>query len=516
VRRSAPAISKRITLRFPPDNCGRSVSEQALEQLIATTEQLAEEPLERFLRADDPAVALAAYIENYGGSQLPVTLWLSRQIALIDELIGEQLNRILHHPRLQQLESSWRGLFALAEEASPYDNIRIRLLDISWREICKDLDRAAEFDQSQLFNLIYNGEFGSPGGQPFGVLLGDYAVAHRPYPGHPYDDVDTLRGLTQIAAAAFAPLVVAAAPQLFGIDDFAELSPTINFDSIFRQEEYLKWRALRALEDARFLAVTLPGVLLRQPYRTARFNTLGLHFSEQFDHPDGRGYLWGNSAFALGTILIREFGEVGWFAHIRGMPRDHLGGGLVTGFAALPQAAAGGQRYHILTPALITDNMERQLAELGLMSLCHCYETPFAAFHSNPSLQQPKQLNDKAANANARISAMLQQILCASRFAHFIKVLIRDKVGAFITEKDCERYLHDWLEQYTTGRDDLSWEMRARYPLRSARVQVRELPGKPGSYSCVIHLQPHYVTDQLVSELKLATELTNAAFGTGG
>lgn len=492
------------------------MSDQTLEQVLETTEQLPEGPLERFLRADDPATALAAYIDGYGGSRLPVGLWLSRQVALIDELIDEQLNRILRHPRLRELESRWRGLYALAEEASPYDNIRIRLLDINWREICKDLDRAAEFDQSQLFNLIYNGEFGSPGGEPFGVLLGDYAVAHRPYPGHPYDDVDALRGLTQIAAAAFAPLIVTAAPQLFGLDDFAELNPTINFDAIFRQEEYAKWRSLRMMEDARFVAVTLPGVLLRQPYRERHGHGLGLHFSESFDHADGRDQLWGSAAFAFGTILIREFGEVGWFAHIRGMPRDHLGGGLVTAFPAQSQAVAGHQRYHILTPALITDNMERQLTELGLMCLCHCYETPFAAFHSNPSLQQPKQLNDKAANANARISAMLQQILCASRFAHFIKVLIRDKVGSFITERDCERYLHDWLEQYTTGRDDLSWEMRARYPLRGARVQVGELPGKPGSYSCVIHLQPHYVTDQLVSELKLTTELANAAFGTGG
>lgn len=485
------------------------MSDFSLEQLIATTEQQASSPLDRFLGAADPAAALAAYVENFGASSLPVGLWLSRQIALIDDLIEEQLNAILHEPRLQALEARWRALLALTEEAAPYDNVRIRLLDVSWREICRDLERAAEFDQSQLFNLIYNGEFGTPGGEPFGVLLGDYYVAHRPYDGHPFDDVDTLRGLMQIAAAAFAPLVLAAAPQLFGIDHFAQLSPTINFANIFRQSEYLKWRALRELEDSRFVAVTLPGVLLRHPWRGDQRR--GLHFNERCAAPDGSDYLWGNGAFALGTILIREFGKVGWFSHIRGMPRDHLGGGMVTHFPALPQSAAAGQRHHILTPVLITDTMERELADLGLMSLCHCFETPFAAFHSNPSLQQARQHSDKGASANARISAMLQQILCASRFAHYIKVLIRDKVGAFITEQDCERHLQRWLEQYTTGRDDLSWEMRARYPLRSARVQVRELPGKPGTYTCVIHLKPHYVADQLVSELKLTTELANVA-----
>lgn len=486
------------------------MSNPSIEQLLATTDQQAHSPLDRFLRAADPAEALAAYVEGYGGSTLPAGLWLSRQVALIDELIEEQLNAILHAPKLQALEARWRGLCALTEEASPYDNVRVRVLDVSWREICRDLDRAAEFDQSQLFHLIYNNEFGTPGGEPFGVLLGDYQVAHRPYDGHPFDDVDALRGLIQIAAAAFAPLVLAAAPQLFGVDHFSEISPTINFANIFRQSEYLKWRSLRELEDSRFVAVTLPGVLMRHPYREQQHTVGGLRFNEHNEGDNGEDYLWGNSAFALGTILIREFGEVGWFSHIRGMPRDHLGGGMVTHFTPLPQAASGNQRHHILTPVLITDNMERELAELGLMSLCHCYETPFAAFHSNPSLQQARQHADKGANANARISAMLQQILCASRFAHYIKVLIRDKIGAFVTEQDCERYLQRWLEQYTTGRDDLSWETRARYPLRSARVQVRELPGKPGTYSCIIHLKPHYVADQLVSELKLTTELSNA------
>jgi len=489
------------------------VSDLSLEPLIASTEQQADSPLHRFLREHDPAAALAAYVEGFGGSSLPVGLWLSRQVALIDELIEEQLNAILHTPKFQALEARWRGLLALTEEAAAYDdsNVRVRMLDVSWREISRDLERAAEFDQSQLFHLIYSNEFGTPGGEPFGVLLGDYAVAHRPYEGHPFDDVDTLRGLTQIAAAAFAPLILAAAPQLFGVDHFSELGPTINFENIFLQNEYLKWRSLRDMEDSRFLAVTLPGVLMRHPYRERQHTMGGLRFNEHNDSPGGADYLWGSSAFALGTILIREFGEVGWFSHIRGMPRDHLGGGMITRFAPLPQHASGNQRHHILTPVLITDSMERELAELGLMSLCHCYETPFAAFHSNPSLQQARQHADKSASANARISAMLQQILCASRFAHYIKVLIRDKVGSFLTEQDCERFLQNWLSQYATGRDDLSWEMRARYPLRSSRVQVREQPGKPGTYSCVIHLKPHYVADQLVSELKLTTELANVA-----
>ncbi|TQV66949.1 type VI secretion system contractile sheath large subunit [Exilibacterium tricleocarpae] len=475
--------------------------------------------ISRFLSEPDPAQAIALWIENFAATGtvtgLSTSAWLSRQIALLDELVNEQLNCILHQPKLQQLESGWRGLWRLADTASHYSGVKLKVLNISWREVSKDIDRASDFDQSQLFQLIYSQEFGTAGGEPFGVLLGDYQVSHRPFAGHPYSDIPTLRGLAQIAAAAFAPFICAATPQLFGIDDFETLGQPINFQEVFRQREYIQWRSLRELEDARFLGVCLPRIIMRKPYTAHLVSYGGLLFNEQCEGDSGN-YLWGNPCYAFGTVLIREFGEVGWFAHIRGVPRDYYGGGLVTGFPAIDYGLdSPGTATKILTEMVITDNNERQLSELGLMCLCHCYDTEFAAFQSCPSVQKARQFQGKAETANARISAMLQQVFCASRFAHYIKVMIRDKVGSFAGPGDCEQLLQEWFNRYATAREDLKWDMLARYPLRSARVQVRELPGKPGSYTSIIHLKPHYIVDHLVSELKLTTELALSGFGTG-
>ncbi len=431
--------------------------------------------------------------------------WLSLQIASIDTLIEDQLNTILHHEKFQQLEASWRGLELLTAAASEQHRVKIRFLDVSWREIAKDLQRAADFDQSNLFHRIYNDEFGMPGGEPFGILLGNYQVAHMPYEGHPTDDVEVLRGLAQIAAAAFAPFVCGAAPQLFGLDDFDGLGQPLNYNGIFRSKSYLRWNSLRDFVDSRFVGISLPNVLLREPYTLDQCVRKGLNFTESCH--SNSDYLWGNACYALGTVVIREYGNTGWFSHIRGVPRDYLSGGLVT---SLPKPGFDtGERSvsAMSTSVVITDSAEKSLSDLGFIALCHCYGTPYCAFLSSASMQKPRQFQAKGATANARVSAMLQQILCASRFAHYIKVMIRDKVGSFTEETECEKMLDTWLRNYTTGRDDLSWEMRAKYPLRDFRVQVRGIPGKPGSYSCAIHLKPHYIAEQIISEIKLTTEL---------
>ncbi|MCP5015139.1 MAG: type VI secretion system contractile sheath large subunit, partial [Ketobacter sp.] len=330
------------------------------------------------------------------------------------------------------------------------------------------------------------------------------------YKGHKYNDLEVLQGLAQIAAAAFAPFICGAAPQLFGLDDYQTLGSHLNFQAIFQQQEYIKWRAFRQQEDARFVALTLPRIILRKPHQSVAGE---LPFKERCERP--QHYLWGNAAFAFASVIVREYGDIGWFAQIRGVPRDQLAGGVVTGYDALPIPDGTGV-YHILTDVVITDAIERELSELGLMPLCQCYGVPLAAFHSNPSVHMPKKFESKSATANARISAMLQQVLCASRFAHYLKVMIRDKVGSYTTEKEIEGMLTKWLNQYTTGRDDLSWEMRAKYPLRDVRLQVREMPGMPGQYTCVIFLKPHYIAENLVSELKLTTELSQAGIGSRG
>ena len=475
--------------------------------------------LRQFVMERDFVECLRLWKEAFSISDTPEKVrtkaWLNIQISLIDELINEQLNLIIHHKRFQQIESGWRGIWYLVDTASRYSNVKVKVLDVSWKEVTKDIERASDFDQSQLFHLVYSQEFGIAGGQPFGVLLGDYQVSHRPFAGHRYNDIPTLRGLAQIAAASFAPFICSAAPQLFGIDDYDTLGQPIDFHNIFRQQEYIQWRSLRDLDDSRFLALCIPGILMRKPYNTRLGSYNGLLFKEECDGPNHENYLWGNACYAFGTLLIREFGDVGWFAHIRGVPRDYYGGGLVTAFPAVSYRTDSADTTHkIVTQVVITDQNERQLSELGFLPLCQCYDTPFAAFQSCASLQSPKVYQGKAETANARISAMLQQVFCASRFAHYIKVMIRDKVGSFTSDIECERMLQEWFNQYATSRDDLQWEMLARYPLRSARVQVRELPGKPGTYSSIIHLKPHYIVDHLVSELKLTTELSLAGFGT--
>lgn len=470
-----------------------------------------------FLAENDDVEAFRLWVDLMSptdSSRLQSRRWLAHQIAFIDEIISEQIDAVIHHPRFQALEASWRGIWFLVDAVVNPDNTRIRLLDVSWKDLARDMERAPDFDQSGLFHLIYNEEFGTPGGEPFSVLLGDYYVAHRPFEDHRTDDVFTLQGISRAAAAAFCPFVCSAAPQLFGLDDFDNLGLHINIDEIFRSADYVRWRSMREHDDSRFLALTLPQVLMREPYRDNRRSRSGLRYNEDVTGKDNRRYLWGNACFALGTVLIREFSEVGWFSHIRGVPRDHYGGGLVTQFPT-PAYKTDSSRAMVKmsTSVTVTDQLERELSDYGLIALCHCFQTPYAVFNNCPSLQIPKVYSKKSATANARISSMLQQILCGSRVAQYIKVIVRDKVGSYTTAESCERFLQNWLDQYTTGRDDLSWEMMARYPLREARVVVDEDPSKPGYYSSFVHLKTHYSVDHLVSELRLTTSLSQIDIG---
>lgn len=479
--------------------------------------------LEHFLAEDDPIKALASWAIF---TQLPITArnidtlsdWINRQISDIDDLICEQINEIIHTPRFQEMEARWLGLWRLIDESSHAKNIKVKLLDLSWRELTRDIERSPDFDQSQLFNLVYNEEFGKPGGEPYSILLGDYFVAHQPNARSRYDDIFTLQSVAHTSAAAFAPFICGAAPELFGLNSFEELTPNIDLGRIFSHPEYQRWNAFREQEDTRFIAVTLPQVIMREPHNmrfsAGKTGCKSFRFREDCQGKDASKYLWGNACFALGTVLMREFSDVGWFAHVRGVSRDHLGGGLVTRFRApYSQLDTSLSKAHIVTPAVVTDNMERQLAELGLMSLCQGYDSPYAAFNSCPSLQKPRVYPSKSATANARISAMLQQILCGSRFAQYVKVIIRAKVGSFTNAMDCQRALQSWFDKYTTGREDLSWEMMARYPLRKAQVIVNETPGHSEAYQCVIYLKSHYTVDHLVSELKLATTIAKTNIG---
>jgi type VI secretion system ImpC/EvpB family protein len=478
--------------------------------------------LQRFLREPSPWQAIRVWLGLSPDQIVPdrseITAKLSRDIARIDDLISTQLNAILHHRRFQKLEASWRGLQFLVGGLPEGDAIKIRVLNISWQELTQDQDRALEFDQSQLFRKVYESEFGHPGGEPFGVLLGDYEIYHRPSEDHPFaGDVETLGKIGSVAAAAFAPFIAGVHPSFFGLDHYSELERPLNLPRTFEQLEYLKWRSLRQTEDSRFVGLVLPRVLIRLPYGPRGSVDAGIGFREDVGGADRSNYLWANAIYAFGSILLRAFAASGWLADIRGVRQGKGEGGkricledagLVTGLPVHSfMTDRDGLAYKCSTEVIITDEQEKGLDDLGFIPLCHCHDTEYSAFYACSSIQKPAVHDDETVTANARISAMLHYMLCVSRFSHYIKVISRDKIGAMTGPEEVEDYLRQWLRTYITANDSGGPEVKAKYPLREAKVQVRERRDQPGTYQCVIHLRPHYQLEQMRTSLRLSTEL---------
>ena len=493
-----------------------------IDALVSATRPVPDDAgtlLRRFLEERSPAEALTLWLRltrvpGRPAGKEQVVRGLGRAIASLDAAITGQVNAILHHPRFQKLESAWRGLHYLVQQAEGAENVKIRVLTVSWRDLARDAERAIEFDQSQLFRKVYSEEFDTPGGEPFGVLLGDYEIRHRLTEEHPVDDLSTLKAISGVAAAAFAPFITAAHPALFGLNEFATLEQPLNLPRTFDQLEYLKWQEFRTSEDSRFVGLALPRVLMRLPYEDDGTRADGFRFREDVTGPDREKYLWGNAAYAFGAVLIRAFAQSNWLADIRGVRRDEEGGGLVSG---LPVHSFTTDKRGVAakssTEILISDRQESELSRLGFVPLCHCTDTDFSAFYTNQSAQKPKGYDDPAATMNARISSMLQYTLCVSRFAHYLKAIARDKMGAFSEPEECEDYLHRWLQKYVTPDSEASSEVKARLPLREARVEVSEQPGKPGSYRCTAHLWPHFELEELAATLKVTTELTQGRVG---
>jgi type VI secretion system protein ImpD len=482
-----------------------------LDRVLAPDDEPAIALLNRFLQEKSPWKALAAWVTRRSGpiTKAQVVRLLTQDVARIDRLLSRQTNVILHHPAFQKLEASWRGLHYLVQQVPDGAAVKVRVLQLTWKDVCRDLERALEFDQSQLFKKIYDEEFGTPGGQPFGVLLGDYEVCHRISPESPTDDVRALRSISSVAAAAFAPFIAAAHPSLFGFDRFAELEKPLQLSQSFQGTDYMAWRVLRHAEDTRFVALTLPRVLMRLPYDGSGRHVDSFCFREETATADLGQYLWGCAVYAFGGTLVRAFVNSGWFAEIRGVPEGLLAGGLV---ADLTIHSHRTDRPRVAprppTDGIVTDQIDRELGDLGFIPLCHCRDTDVAAFYGNQSIHLPPTFHEATAMANARLSAMLQYMLCVSRFAHYVKVMARDKIGSFTTPALCEEYLRRWLGTYTSSSDNPDEETRAKYPLREAQVQIREQPGKPGSLLCVVHLMPHAQLDQVATSVRLTTTLT--------
>ena len=486
-----------------------------LESLVAATDEQAPSTrgLDSFFQADTPGQALLAWLQPAPGQKLTkdeIAVALNRDISRLDTMLCDQVNIIIHHPRFQQLEASWRGLRYLVEQTveDAERRVKIKVLHVPWKELARDMQQASEFDQSQIFKKVYSEEFGTPGGEPYSMLIGDYYARHKPGQGHSVNDLEVIRGMSQVAAASFAPFITSAHPSFFGLDSFTQLALPVNISRTFEQLEYLKWKAFRDSEDARFVGITLPHVLMRQPYQDNDGNSDGFRFREDVENPDRSGYLWGNAAYAFGEVAVRAFVEEGWLADIRGFQRGKLGGGLVAGLPSYSFATdKTGIAPRVSTDGIVSDHQDTELGELGFIPLCPAKDTEFSVFYSNQSSQKPKKYDETAATINARISAMIQYMLCVSRFAHYLKVLGRDKVGSFAEADEVERELHSWLQGYVTSDDSASPEVKAEYPLREASVQVREVPGKPGTYQSIIHLRPHYQLDELTAAVKLITEL---------
>ena len=436
---------------------------------------------------------------------------LARDIAALDAMISRQLDSILHHPRLRRLEGSWRGLAWLTSRLNITGRVKLRILNVSWPEICRDLERAAEFDQSQLFRSIYEDEFGIAGGEPYGLLVADYEIRHRPGPGALTDDISALASLASIAAAAFAPIVIGASPAFLGVDEFAELSGVADPAAALSSAEYQRWKRLSTLEDARFLAVTLPRTLARLPWEESLDRHRGFRYRETILTPSDR--VFSNAGYVVAACVIRAFEEYSWPADMRGYDIDRLGGGVIEDlpepwFTTDPPAGLDRPALELM----LTDRQERVLVAAGLLPISSLPFGGQALVGSARSLQaaavRSAGPNTSDAAANAQLSAQLNSMVCVSRFAHYVKIMGRDMVGSLKTSTEVQRILQNWLMQFANANPSAGPETMARYPLRAAAVTITETPGKPGVYGCIVQLQPHFQLDDVTASFRLMTELS--------
>lgn len=427
-----------------------------------------------------------------------INMWIHQ----IDKLLSAQLNEIMHTEEFQRLEASWRGLQYLVQQSETGTSLKIRMLNVSKKDLVRDLERASEFDQSALFKKVYEDEFGMFGGAPYGALIGDYEFGNHP------QDLALLERISNVAASAHAPFFSAAAPALFGMDSFSELSKPRDLAKIFDTVEYAKWKSFRQTEDSRYVGLTMPHTLMRLPYGQKTIPVEEFDFEEDVDGTDHKKYLWGNAAYSFGTRLTEAYSKYGWLAAIRGVE----GGGLVQGLPTHTFSTDDGEvALKCPTEIAITDRREKELSDLGFIPLVHCKGTDYAAFFAAQSCQRPAVYDTDEANANARLSTMLQYILCTSRFAHYLKAMARDKIGAFMERDECERWLNRWINNYTLGNPETAGpDAKAKRPLREAKVTVRDVKGKPGCYEAVAHLRPHLQLDELSVSMRLVAQLPEA------
>ncbi|MDZ4850396.1 MAG: type VI secretion system contractile sheath large subunit [Pirellulaceae bacterium] len=433
---------------------------------------------------------------------------IQNAIDAIDEKISKQLSAVMHHPDFQKLEGSWRGLGYLVMNSETGTDLKLRVLNTTKRDLQKDLENAVEFDQSTLYKKIYEQEFGTPGGIPYASLVGDFEFTKHP------DDIQMLRNLSTVAAAAFCPFIASAGCEMFGFDDWTDMNVPRDIKKIFDSPEYNAWKSFRETEDSRFVTLTMPRTLARLPYGANTKPIDEFAYEEVELGRDGKPkttnhdeYCWMSTAYVMGSRLTNAFAEYGWCTAIRG----HEGGGKVENLPThIVKAEDGDMEVKCPTEVLIPDRREKEISDCGFLPLCHYKETDYAVFFGGQTTQKPKLYEGKdgdAATENAAISARLPYIMATSRIAHYLKVIARDKIGSFMERDECEKWLNEWITNYKTDDPNPSQETKARKPLAAAEIKVTSVPGAPGSYNAVAYLRPWLQFEELTASLRLVTKI---------
>ncbi len=468
----------------------RPKSDQAKEEVEQAVQTLAEQALAS-------SVTVSA----------DVTITIREMIAEIDKRLTEQVNQILHHEDLQKLEGAWRGLHHLINNTETDEMLKIRVMNISKKDLHKTLKKykGTAWDQSPIFKKLYEEEYGQFGGEPYGCLVGDYHFDQSA------PDVELLGEMAKISAAIHAPFITGASPNVLQMDSWQELSNPRDLTKIFQTPEYAAWNSLRESDDARYLGLTAPRFLSRLPYGAKTDPVDEFDFEEETGNADHNKYTWANSAYAMAVNINRSFKMYGWCSRIRGIES----GGSVEGLPAHSfPTDDGGVDMKCPTEIAISDRREAELAKNGFMPLIHKKNTDFAAFIGAQSLQKPAEYEDPDATANANLAARLPYLFATCRFAHYLKCIVRDKVGSFKEREDMQRWLQDWILQYVDGDPEHSSETtKAEHPLAAAEVVVEEVEGNPGYYTSKFFLRPHYQLEGLTVSLRLVSKLPSAKAG---
>ncbi|MDN2660938.1 type VI secretion system contractile sheath large subunit [Neptunomonas phycophila] len=471
-----------------------------LDQVISATKQTESDVAKDLLKTlvDEAMDGTVVWDRN-------IAKTINKAIAMLDAKLSTQLAEVMHAPEFLKLEGSWRGLKYLVDNSATSSSLKLKVLNLNKKDLFKDLDRAVEFDQSEMFKKLYEEEFGTPGGEPFGAIVGDYEFSNHA------DDIELLSKMSNVSAAAFCPFIAASGPELFGLESWTELSRPKDLEKIFDSKEYSKWRGFRDSEDSRFVSLTMPRALARLPYgsQTSPIDDFGYEeapidengVSRAADHDN---YCWMNAAYVMGARLTESFASTGWCTAIRGAE----GGGRVD---SLPThvftSDDGDMDLKCPTEIGITDRREAELSKMGFLPLCHYKNTDYAVFFGGQSTQKPTKYGTPEATANAAISARLPYIMATSRFTHFLKVMGRDKIGSFMEADDVEQWLNRWLLNYVNDNPDSGPDMKAKYPLRAGKVQVTEVPGRPGSYNVVAWMRPWLQMEELSASMRMVARI---------